>query len=145
MNRFILDKKVSEFECIIKDNQVLYFENAGSVKEEEIYACLYCKDLKNITLLIKGEQIQKITLLFGNEKEYEQCLNQLRACDKTFQFSEQNHKINGYSTALFEKLKEGITVTIMDTKQENEVLVCPVCGVQCDPNIPYCMECGTSI
>ncbi len=150
MNRFILEKKPSVFEKMVKEENVLHFQNEellieGSVVLDEIYACLYCKELKNITLLIKGEQIQKITLLFGNEMEYEQCLNLMKACGKKFRISEQNNKINGYGAALFEKLKEGIAVTIMDTKQEKEVLMCPMCGVQCDPNIPYCMECGACI
>ena len=60
------------------------------------------------------------------------------------EFSEQGKKINGYASSLVEKLEAGITVTIIETKDVKEIF-CPECGMQCDSNIPYCLECGASV
>jgi len=64
---------------------------------------------------------------------------------KNVEFSEQNKKINGYASALVEKMRDGIELTIVDSTDTVKVPICPECGMQCDPSIPYCMECGASI
>lgn len=117
--------------------------------EKEVHVGLYCRRLKNITLIVKRkkdsvEEIFSGAMIFAEEEQFDKALEMIKAIAPTLQMSEQNAKINGYAVSVLEKLKEGITVTIMETKEE-KVKCCPLCGMECDPNIPYCMECGASV
>lgn len=112
---------------------------------KDAYACLFCKQLKNITFIIQKAEVYSTSLIMADESEFEKILEQIKMAYPALELSEQNAKINGYAASVVEKLQEGIMVTIMDTKQEARIKYCPVCGMQCDPNIPYCMECGASV
>ena len=83
--------------------------------------------------------------LILNDETFTGVLGFLQANCKNVSFSEQDKKINGYATALVEKMKDGIELTIVDSTDTVKVPICPECGMQCDPTIPYCMECGASI
>lgn len=113
--------------------------------QQDLYACLYCKQLRNIIFIISGETPCSVSLIMGEDSQFDDVLQRIRKAHPALEISEQNAKINGYAASLVEKLQEGIAVTIIDTKEENVVKCCPVCGMQCDPNIPYCMECGASV
>ncbi len=118
--------------------------------EKDIYACLFCRQLRNITFVVKREGnsnekgIFSGALIIADEAQFEAVLKFLQGACPALILSEQNAKINGYAGSVVEKLQEGTTVTIMETKEE-KVKCCPVCGMECDPNIPYCMECGAPV
>jgi len=149
-NLYIVDKTpqmVRQIE-VNKDAAVLSgpdgILNKGIIDlQKELHACLFCRQLNNITFITKSADIYSSSLILSEEKDFEEILKQLKTV-ALVELSEQNAKINGYAASVVEKLKEGITVTIMETKEE-KIKCCPVCGMQCDPNIPFCMECGTPV
>lgn len=112
---------------------------------DKIHVCLYCEELKNITLIVKENEVYKISLIMEQADTYQKFVSYLKSKGSALDFSEQNRKITGYATAIVEKLREGTVLTIIDKKEETNIMYCPDCGVQCDPNIPYCMECGAMI
>lgn len=152
-NLYIVNKKpqsVTDIEIIdevllFKDKQRCLLE-AGEINlRKDLYACLYCRQLKNITFIINRDTAFSTSLLVAEEELFESVVQLIKEACPALELSEQNAKINGYAASLVEKLEEGIAVTIMDTKPENVVKCCPVCGMECDPNIPYCMECGAPV
>ena len=143
-NLCIIEKKAKAF------RQILMTENSIGIEEKEIHknmihAILYAEDLRNITIIRKDESVYKIALIFESVKEFKAVLEAMKIYFPEMEFSTQNNKINSYTNALVDKLREGINLTIMDTREQAGVKVCPECGMQCDPNIPYCMECGASV
>lgn len=152
-NFFIVDKKPQavgrvynqESILLVKDDEGKILEHGELNLRKDLYACLYCKRLKNITFIVKRDRVFSASLLIADEMQFESVLRLMREASPELELSEQNAKINGYANSLVEKLKEGVEVTIMDTKEESAIKYCSVCGMQCDPNIPYCMECGASV
>lgn len=144
-NVYIKNKKPQSFERIEIKDGMIYIEGREVLLDEEIYACLYYDKLKNITFIVRGTEIYTITFLFEDEKKFSAFLDAIDKEMPNIMVSEQNKKINGYASALVAKLKEGIETEIFDNKEEEDIACCPVCGMQCDPNIPYCMECGASV
>ena len=143
-NLWIVDKKPHTVSDISYQGGVLFI-GKEQIQEKEIYAALFCAELRNITWIIQGESIHQMTLVLDNVEVYEQVMSFVRDVCPGLEFSEQGRKINGYAASLVEKLKEGVTVTIIDTKDNVKEIFCPECGMQCDPNIPYCLECGASV
>lgn len=143
-NLCIVEKKAEEFQSIFLTEEQIHVKNYHVIKDE-IHAILYAEELRNLTIIIKGKSVYKIALILGDAREYQVVFQAIRTYFPEIEYSVQNHKINSYSNALVEKLREGITLVIMDTKKSEDVIYCPECGMQCDPNIPYCMECGASI
>lgn len=115
-----------------------------SFNASEVYAALYCIELRNVTFIVQNDSIHQMTLVLETAELFENVMSFLRTVCPELEFNEQGKKINGYASSLVEKLKEGITVTIIETKDVKEIF-CPECGMQCDPNIPYCLECGASV
>lgn len=145
MNLCIVDKKPVKFqELTLLDSKILV-EDKVEIEVENIYACLYFEGLRNITFIVRGENVQGITLVLKEDEEYKKTLKSLQSKYKVVRFSQQDKKINGYSTAIIEKLREGIETGIVDAVVEKNIKECPVCGMECDPNIPYCMECGAEV
>lgn len=151
-NLIIKDKKATTFhEIELTDEMLMALDEQGvalaegTIVAEEAHACMYCEILRNITWILVGEEIEKITMVFEKEEEFSQALKAIRETYKSLEISEQNKKINGYATALVEKMKAGIELHIVESSDEVKVPICPVCGMQCDPDIPYCMECGASV
>lgn len=151
-NLYIVDKTAETFNAVSVEDGTMIVKNGevniasnGTIPVVQIYACMYCPGLRNITLIIRAEDIYKVSFVMNNDTEFEKTLKWFKVVCASATISEQNKKINGYAAGLIEKLKEGIELTIIDSKDESEVPVCPVCGVQCDPGIPYCMECGASL
>ena len=152
-NLYIANKKPQSVISIESVDEVLLLKGEqGSVLIEgeinlrkDIHACLYCKQLKNITFIINKDTACSTSLLVAENELFETILDMIREANPTLELSEQNAKINGYAASIVAKLQEGVTVTIMDTKEETSIRCCPVCGMQCDPNIPYCMECGAAV
>lgn len=145
MNYCIIDKKPQKFQDIIIDSQGIKIDEILEIKVADIYVCFYYEGLKNITLVVKNRQVYSVTLILKETKEYKKILNSLQEELANVQFSQQDKKINGYAAAIIEKLREGIETGIVDAVEEKNVKCCPVCGMECDPNIPYCMECGTEV
>ncbi len=151
-NMCIVNKKAEYFQevFLIRDRVILKSADGGilsvgAVASNHILACLHCEQLCNITILLDEGDYKKVTFVLNDTYNFEQLLDLFEAiCDEEI-ISAQNKKINGYTTALVEKLKDGIKLTIVETKEQGEVILCPVCGMQCEPGIPYCMECGANI
>lgn len=143
-NLLIINKKAKAFEGLTVDANGVKAADA-LIAVNEIHTCLYCESLKNITIVVNGAGIYTATFVFEDEEQFKGTLKDMRAGWKTVEFSEQNKKINGYAKALVEKLEAGIKLTIIDSSDEVKEIICPECGMQCDPNIPYCMECGASV
>lgn len=144
MNLCIINKKAETFNEVAIDAETVSVSDK-KISVKEIYSCLHCEELRNITLVVQDENIFKVSLIFENVADFKDVLELLKRNCTSAIISAQNIKINGYATALVEKLQEGIAVTIIDTKEDKSIMYCPDCGVQCDPNIPYCMECGASL
>ena len=146
MSLYIVNKIPKKFNEIKADEKVIIMEEAqAEIPVDKIHVCLYCETLKNITMIVCADEIYKASLVMDTKEQFETTLKLLKNTYKTVEFSEQNKKINGYATALVDKLKAGIELTIVDSTDTVKVPICPECGMQCDPSIPYCMECGASI
>lgn len=146
MSLYIVKKIPKKFYEIKADEKVIVMEEAqAEIPVDKIHVCLYCETLKNITMIVCADEIYKASLVMDTKEQFETTLKLLKNTYKTVDFSEQNKKINGYATALVDKMKAGIELTIVDSTDTVKVPICPECGMQCDPSIPYCMECGASI
>jgi len=146
MSLYIVNKIPKKFDAIKADEKAILIEEAGvKISVDKIHVCLYCETLKNITIIVCADEIYKASLVLDTKEQFENTLKLLKATYKSVDFSEQNKKINGYATAFVEKLTAGIELTIVDSSDTVKVPICPECGMQCDPSIPYCMECGASI
>ena len=145
MNLCIVDKKPEKFkELTLLESRILV-EDKMEIAIDNVYACLYFEGLKNITFIVRGEKVHNVTLLYKESEEYQKKLKSLQENYKDIKFSQQDKKINGYAAAIIEKLREGIETGIVDAIVEKNIKECPVCGMECDPNIPYCMECGAEV
>lgn len=142
-NLWIVDKKPQTITDIKYEDGVIQLGGV-SFAAKDIYAALYCTELRNITFIIQKNEIHQMTLVLENAELFESVMSFLKTACQELEFSEQGKKINGYASSLVEKLEAGITVTIIETKDVKEIF-CPECGMQCDPNIPYCLECGASV
>jgi hypothetical protein len=143
-NLWIVDKKPQTITDIKYEDGVIQLGGV-SFAAKDIYAALYCTELRNITFIIQKNEIHQMTLVLDTKEMYERVMSLVKEAFPMLELSEQGKKINGYASSLVEKLKEGIQVTIIDTKDKVKEIYCPECGMQCDPNIPYCLECGASI
>lgn len=143
-NLWIVDKKPQTVSDICFQNEVLCIGKEQIQVKKNVYAALYCTELRNITFIVQNDKVHHMTLVLESAELFEKVMDFLRTNCKAIEFSEQGKKINGYASSLIEKLEEGITVTIIETKDVKEIF-CPECGMQCDPNIPYCLECGASV
>lgn len=146
MSLYIVNKVPKKFNEIKAEEKVIVIKDADAeIPVDKIHVCLYCETLKNITIIVCADEIYKASLVMDSKEEFDKTLKLLKDTYTSIEFSEQNKKINGYASALVEKMKDGIELTIVDSTDTVKVPVCPVCGMQCDPSIPYCMECGASI
>ena len=146
MSLYIVNKVPKKFDTVEVNGNVLAVKEAGAqIPVDKIHVCLYCDMLKNITIIVCDKDIYKASLVMDTEEKYTETLTYLKVNCKGVDFSEQNKKINGYATALVDKMKDGIELTIVDSSDTVKVPICPECGMQCDPSIPYCMECGASV
>lgn len=143
-NLWIVDKKPQTISGICFQNDVLCIGKEQIQVEKDIYAALYCTELRNITFIVQNNEVHQMTLVLESAELFDQVMSFFRTTCIAIEFSEQGKKINGYASSLVEKLEAGITVTIIETKDVKEIF-CPECGMQCDPNIPYCLECGASV
>jgi len=146
MSLFIVNKIPKKFNDIEVTEEFISIKDAeASIPVDKIHVCLYCETLKNITIIVCADEIYKASLVMDTKEQFEKTLGLLKETYKNVEFSEQNKKINGYASALVEKMRDGIELTIVDSTDTVKVPICPECGMQCDPSIPYCMECGASI
>lgn len=145
MDLYIVDKDAKELNDVTYEKEYLLLSKEFKIMLHEIYACMYCQELCNITFIIRGENISKLSIIIRERNKFLEILNSIRRNYNDIELLEQNKKINGYASALVEKLRNGIETTIMETKEQEAIKCCPVCGMQCDPNIPYCMECGAEV
>ena len=146
MSLYIVNKIPKKFnELELKDMEICIKDADGEIPVDKVHVCLYSETLKNITFIVCADEIYKASLIIDSADKFADILSKLKNTYKTVSFSEQNKKINGYATALIEKMKAGIELTIVDSTDTVKVPICPECGMQCDPSIPYCMECGASV
>lgn len=144
-NLYIENKKPRSFQKLEIKSGKIYVDEKEVLSGGEIYACLHYDKLKNITFIVRGIKVYSVTFFVGDEKQFIKFLDLICRAMPGIRVSAQNKKINGYASAIVAKLQEGIETEIIDTKDEEEITCCPVCGMQCDPNIPYCMECGAAV
>lgn len=144
-NLYIENKKAERFYDVVMENGIIYVDGKEKIVSRDIYACLSCKRLKNVTWIMKGTESYTVSFIFEKKDDYEKFLEMIQKEFPMLRLSRQNQKITGYAAAITAKLREGIETEIIDTEEETKILCCPVCGMQCDPNIPYCMECGASV
>ena len=145
MNLCIVDKKPNHFEELRLENDKIIVGENIEINKDEVYACLYFEGLKNITFIVNNSRPYCATLLLKETDKYQKILKSLQEKYKSVLFSQQDKKINGYAGAIVDKLREGIETGIVDAVVEVNIKCCPVCGMECDPNIPYCMECGAEV
>lgn len=146
MSLYIVNKVPKKFGKVeVTEKAILIKDADAEIPVDKIHVCLYCETLKNITIIVCADEIYKASLVMDSKEEFDKTLKLLKDTYTSIEFSEQNKKINGYASALVEKMRDGIELTIVDSTDTVKVPVCPVCGMQCDPSIPYCMECGASI
>lgn len=145
-NLYIANKKAQQVQEIEIKGETLEIVSMEAIDlSKETYACLYYSQLKTIVFIVQRESAFMASLVLEDKNQFEDLLKQLKAACPTLELSEQNAKINGYAMSVVAKLNEGVAVKILETKEEEKVKCCPECGMQCDPNIPYCMECGASV
>ena len=140
-----MDKKAQRIGNVEVTTEGIGFGEAGSIKKEHIFACLHCEELKNITLIVLGNPVSQVTLVFDTTELFEEARDQIITTYPDMDVSEQNRKINGYASAIVAKLKEGIVTGIVNTKEKSDMKECPVCGMQCEQDATYCMECGANL
>ena len=146
MSLYIVNKVPKKFGKVeVTEKAILIKDADAEIPVDKIHVCLYCETLKNITIIVCADEIYKASLVMDSKEEFDKTLKLLKDTYTSIEFSQQNKKINGYASALVEKMRDGIELTIVDSTDAVKVPVCPVCGMQCDPSIPYCMECGASI
>ena len=146
MSLYIVNKVPKKFGKVeVTEKAILIKDADAEIPVDKIHVCLYCETLKNITIIVCADEIYKASLVMDSKEEFDKTLKLLKDTYTSIEFSEQNKKINGYASALVEKMRDGIELTIVDSTDTVKVPVCPVCGMQCNPSIPYCMECGASI
>ena len=144
-NLYIVNKVPAALTEMTLKPEAIVLEGKHEIKVDEIYSCLYCAELKNFIFIIKDNNPHTVTMIAGETNEFTKVLNSLQNAYKNVPFSEQDKKINGYAAAITAKLQEGIETGIVDKPAQQEIKCCPMCGMECDPNIPYCMECGAEV
>lgn len=142
---FIIDKKAQRVESMTVTKEGICFGEASTIKKDHIFACLHCEELRNITLIVLGKPVSQVTLVFDTTDLFQEAKHALITAYPEMDVSEQNRKINGYASAIVAKLKEGIVTGIVDTKEKSDIKECPVCGMQCEQDATYCMECGANL
>lgn len=131
---------------ILTDDDGKVPDNGILIMDEAVYACLYCDAVRNITMILdRPGQYRLTTLLFAEESSYREVLETMRKSWPGIRYSEQNLKINRYAERILEKLREGTRLEIRDAVREEDVVICPECGMQCEPGAAYCMECGAEL
>ena len=144
-NFCVENRKAKRFEKIEITKDTILIEGISDIQIKDVYACLQNEELRNITFIVQNEQPFNISLIMEDVITFQKILKSLQEVCCSMEISQQNKKINGYAAAILEKLREGIKTGIVDTKEQNNIKCCPICGMECDPNIPYCMECGAEV
>ena len=152
-NLFIANKKASRVQEIeingtifsAKDENETILQASEMDLDKDVYACLYYGQLNTIVFIVQKDTAYMASFVLEDKAQYEEILKLIRTASPSLEISEQNAKINGYALSVVAKLNEGVTVKILETKAEETIKCCPECGMQCDPNIPFCMECGASV
>lgn len=145
-NLYIANKKAKQLQEIEIKGTILETVPMEEIDlSKEVYACLYYVQLNTIVFIVQKEIAYMASLVFTDAEQFRDILKKIKEACPSLELSEQNAKINGYAMSVVAKLNEGVTVKILETKAEDAVKCCPECGMECDPNIPYCMECGASV
>lgn len=112
---------------------------------DNVYAALYCDEVRNITFVIdKGSHQDVVTLLWLTEEDYMSALESFKGILK-MHFSPQNKKLNRYAEAVAEKLSLGVKLRITDAVRANDMVECPECGMLNPAGSEYCMDCGAEL
>ncbi len=145
-NLYIANKKAQQLQEIEIKGTILETVPMEEIDlSKEVYACLYYVQLNTIVFIVQKEIAYMASLVLADAEQFRDILKKIKEACPSLELSEQNAKINGYAMSVVAKLNEGVTVKILETKAEDAVKCCPACGMECDPNIPYCMECGASV
>ena len=143
-NLYVVNKIPGKLEKLEVLSDEILLQGSEKILQKEVYSCLYSAELKNIIFIVKDHMPHTVALIL-NDETFTGVLGFLQANCKNVSFSEQDKKINGYAAAIVDKLREGIETGIIDKPQQQQIKYCPMCGMECDPSIPYCMECGTEV
>jgi hypothetical protein len=152
-NYYILNRHPQKFsEMKIAGKTAVFRDPDGRVLNygvlalgSNVYAALYCDDVRNITFVTDKDGRQDVvTLLWLREEDYRQCLDQLRTI-LPVRLSPQNKKLNRYAEAVAEKLALGVKLRITDAVRASDMVECPECGMLNPAGSEYCLDCGAEI
>lgn len=147
---YVYQKKAQLCDCIDATDNVLNFcegQNPlanGTVRlGRELYACLRYDKCRIITLISDGQNSETIVLVFRDTDDYMETLMKL-SCLPDVEISIQDSKIISYARSISDKLRIGTKVRIVDAQDDDDFIICPVCGVKNDRDsgFPFCLECG---
>lgn len=139
----VIEVKEGGLRLMNSEGEVLYPGEAGN--QNEVFAWLYADRQKNLTMIVRKPDPDMMMLLFMKEEDYEKVKTLLMQSFPDAVWSRQNEKIGGYASTLVEKLKEGTSLQVIDAVDEEDMLRCPECGMQVEPGMAYCMECGAEL
>lgn len=152
---YVREKLAYEATSVTVNPRLMLLKNENSpvdhgvikMSDDSVYAILFCDELKNISVITASSSSKVLSLIFAEESDYEAALKDIKNNCPNIRLSKQNIKINSYANSISEKLRDGIEISIADAQDEDDVIICPVCGVANDKNspIPFCMECGASL
>ena len=95
-NLWIVDKKPQTITDIKYEDGVIQLGGV-SFEAKDIYAALYCTELRNITFIIQKNEIHQMTLVLDTKELYEHVMSFVKEVFPMLEFSEQGKKINGYA------------------------------------------------
>lgn len=145
-NYLIINREPQQFASMRLEGVTITFDGENSLPlDGNIYAALYCDEVRNVTLVIDKGGTQTVeTILWCDEAGYLAGKHDIEtALGK--KMSRQNKKLNRYGEEIAKKLAIGVKIAVIDAVLESEMVTCPDCGMQSPKGTPYCMDCGAEL
>ena len=150
-NYIIRNRNAKAFVKVFFSGNEINFQNEESASietiiiDEEIYAALFCDEVRNVTFVIDAGDSQSVTtVLFHGDEEYNEFKRFLQS-DLNLELSKQNIRINRYAESIAEKLANGVKLHVTDAADNSDMVECPECGMMNTKGSPYCMDCGADL
>ena len=70
-NLWIVDKKPQTFENISYENGVLSIGKEQIQLSKDVYAALFCEELRNITLIVQQGEIHQMTMVLESKESFD--------------------------------------------------------------------------
>ncbi len=136
--------KIAGKTAIFLDESGKIVDNGAVQISDNIYAALFCDEVRNITLVSKKNNVHDVITLLWHDDEYLKYKELLKKAISV-RFSEQNTRINRYAEAIAEKLDNGVELRVTDVIRDDEMVECPECGMLNPAGSKYCLDCGAEI